>query len=52
VRFTSYSVAELRSGQMWSIVRDELREIVWVASMIGGLSVVGVSLAVVLGAAG
>jgi hypothetical protein len=37
---------------MWSIVRDELREIVWVASMIGGLSVVGVSLAVVLGAAG
>jgi hypothetical protein len=46
------SVAELWSEHMWSIVRDELREIAWVASMIGGLSVVGVSLAVVLAAAG
>ena len=35
---------------MWSIMRDELREIVWAASMIGGLSVAGISLAVLLAA--
>lgn len=31
---------------MW----DELREMIWLASMIGGLSVAGVGLAVVLAA--
>ena len=33
---------------MWNSVREELREIVWLASVVGGLSVAGVSLAVVL----
>jgi hypothetical protein len=36
---------------MWNIVQNELREIAWMASMIGGLSLVGVSLAVALVAA-
>jgi hypothetical protein len=33
---------------MWSILRDEVREIVWLASLVGGLSVAGVVLALVL----
>jgi hypothetical protein len=33
---------------MWNSLRDELREILWLASMIGGLSILGVGLAVVL----
>jgi hypothetical protein len=33
---------------MWSTVREELREIVWLASLVGGLSIAGVVLAVVL----
>ena len=37
---------------MWNVMRDELSEIAWVVSMIGGLSVAGVSLAVVLAAVG
>lgn len=36
---------------MWNTLWDELREIAWMASMIGGLSIVGVSLAVALVAA-
>lgn len=28
--------------------RDELREIVWLASIVGGLSIMGVTLAVIL----
>jgi len=35
----------------WKAVRDELREIAWLASVIGGLSIAGVGLAVVLAAA-
>jgi hypothetical protein len=35
---------------MWKSVLDEAREVVWVASMIGGLSAVGVGLAVALAA--
>jgi|EndMetStandDraft_7_1072992.scaffolds.fasta_scaffold10009459_1 hypothetical protein len=35
---------------MWNTVRDELREIALMASVIGGLSVAGVGLAVVLAA--
>jgi hypothetical protein len=33
---------------IWSTLRDELREIAWLASIIGGLSVLGVGLAVTL----
>ena len=33
---------------MWDQVRNELRELVWLASMVGGLSVLGVVLAVAL----
>ena len=36
---------------MWSTIWDELREMAWLASVIGGLSVVSVGLAVVLAAA-
>jgi len=32
----------------WSVVREEVREIVWLASVIWGLSVIGVGLAVML----
>jgi hypothetical protein len=31
-----------------SFLRDELREIVWLASIVGGLSIVGVMLAVII----
>jgi hypothetical protein len=33
---------------MWSTLRNELREIVWLASLAGGLSIAGVVLAVIL----
>lgn len=33
---------------MWNTLWNELREMVWLASMIGGLSMLGVVLAVVL----
>jgi hypothetical protein len=36
---------------MWNTVWDELREVAWLTSMIAGLSVAGVSLAVALAAA-
>ena len=36
---------------MWNTLWNELREMVWLASVIGGLSVVGVGLAVALAAA-
>lgn len=36
---------------MWNTLWDELREMIWLASVIGGLSVVGVGLAVALAAA-
>jgi hypothetical protein len=36
---------------MWNTLWDELREMVWLASVIGGLSAIGVGLAVVLAAA-
>jgi len=35
---------------MWNTVWDELREMIWLASVIGGLSAAGVGLAVVLAA--
>lgn len=35
-------------GERWKAVFDELREIAWLASMVGALSVAGVGLAVVL----
>jgi hypothetical protein len=36
---------------MWETFWDELREIIWLASVIGGLSAAGVGLAVALAAA-
>jgi hypothetical protein len=33
---------------MWTFLRSELREIVWLASIVGGLSIMGVMLAVIL----
>jgi hypothetical protein len=36
---------------MWKFWRDELREVVWLASVIAGLSVVGVGLAAAVMAA-
>jgi hypothetical protein len=36
---------------MWNTLLDELGEVVWLASVIGALSIVGVGLAVVLAAA-
>jgi len=39
------------SQQMWKAVQEELREIAWLATVIGGLSVAGVGLAVALAAA-
>ena len=36
---------------MWNTLWEELREMVWLASLIGGLSVLGVGLAVALAAA-
>jgi len=35
---------------MWKSVLDEAREVVWLASIIGGLSVVSVGIAVALAA--
>jgi hypothetical protein len=32
----------------WNVVREEIREVVWLASVIWGLSVIGVGLAVML----
>jgi hypothetical protein len=34
--------------EMWSILRNEVREIIWLASLVGGLSLAGVVLAVIL----
>lgn len=39
------------SDEMWKAVCEELREIAWLASVIGGLSAAGVGLAVALAAA-
>jgi hypothetical protein len=38
-----------RAG-MWKLVREEVREVVWLASVIGALSTASVALAVVLAA--
>ena len=44
--FVSFSKGHAET--MWDQVRNELRELVWLASMVGGLSVLGVVLAVAL----
>ena len=36
---------------MWKSMLDEAREVVWLASIVGGLSAVGVGLAVVVAVA-
>ena len=36
---------------MWYTIRNELREVVWLASVVGALSVVGVAVAVAFAAA-
>jgi hypothetical protein len=33
---------------VWNSLGEELREIVWLASIVGGLSIMGVTLAVIL----
>ena len=35
----------------WKTVGDEVREVLWLASVVGGLSVIGITLAVMLGVA-
>lgn len=35
---------------MWSSIRHELREVVWLASVVASLSVLGVAVAVVIAA--
>jgi len=37
--------------ELWKAVREELREVAWLASVIGALSVAGVGLAMALAAA-
>ncbi len=48
VRSPSDMFEEARRSQMWSSFRDELAELVWPASLVGGLSIMGVTLAVIL----
>lgn len=38
------------SPPMWKSVLDEAREVVWLASVVGGLSAVGVGIALALAA--
>jgi hypothetical protein len=33
---------------LWNTIRQEIREIAWLASVVGGLSMLGVGLAVVV----
>jgi hypothetical protein len=35
---------------MWKTIFDEVREVVWLASVVGGLSVVGVGIAIAIAA--
>ena len=37
--------------RIWKVVREEMREVVWLASVVGALSAAGVGLAVALAAA-
>jgi hypothetical protein len=37
-------------GQLWSAMREELREVAWLLALVGGLSVAGVALAALLAA--
>jgi len=39
------------AAKMWKSLVDELREMIWLASMIGGLSALGAGLAVAFAAA-
>jgi hypothetical protein len=36
------------STPMWKSVLDEAREVIWLASLVGGLSAVGIGIAVAL----
>ena len=47
----SAQMLRTRSTQMWNTLRGELREVVWLASVVGVLSVLGVAIAVALSAA-
>ena len=40
--------SSLKERPMWNAFCEEVREIVWLASLVGGLSVAGVGLAVAL----
>jgi hypothetical protein len=35
---------------MWKTIFDEVREVVWLASVVGGLSAVGVGIAITIAA--
>jgi hypothetical protein len=37
-------------GQLWSTLREEVREVAWLLALVGGLSVAGVALAALLAA--
>ena len=37
-----------RQGRVWSTVREEVWEVVWLVAIVGGLSVASVALAVML----
>jgi hypothetical protein len=37
-----------RSAPLWNALREEMREILWLVAIIGGLSIMGVGLAVVM----
>ena len=49
--FVLGSVRRRGSAKMWNSLFDELREMIWLASIIGGLSALGVGLAVAFAAA-
>ena len=40
------AIATAGGRPMWNLIREELREVVWLASVIGALSVAGVAAAV------
>ena len=43
--------APSREPSLWNVVCEELREVVWLASLVTGLSIAGVALALALVAA-
>ena len=48
---SSYRLSSTGGIPMWKSMLDEAREVVWLASIVGGLSAIGVGLAVVVAVA-